>query len=231
MVVSITCRRGVVAHTHGSVEEVRTCQGAFSSVGGAPVRLTRAEADLLALAARGYLDGRIAVSPAHREAVARLTERLAPATRYGRAELSAELRAPAVADGPFARREPSDPWAGVDALRDRAAALLVRRERDALVGYFASRVNGGPVKFYRLRRVVEGKWAGRTFVDAQGSDEFYPVRRPEALTAVLEAVLADPAGAALLYATELGRCSRCSRALTDEESRRAGMGPDCRALA
>lgn len=39
--------------------------------------------------------------------------------------------------------------------------------------------------------------------------------------------LENPAGAALRYAQELGRCSRCNRTLTDEASRARGLGPDC----
>lgn len=34
--------------------------------------------------------------------------------------------------------------------------------------------------------------------------------------------------AAKLYGTELGRCSRCNRTLTDETSRALGIGPECR---
>ena len=39
--------------------------------------------------------------------------------------------------------------------------------------------------------------------------------------------LENPAGAALRYAQELGRCSRCNRTLTDEASRARGLGPEC----
>jgi hypothetical protein len=39
--------------------------------------------------------------------------------------------------------------------------------------------------------------------------------------------LVNPAGAALRYARELGRCSRCNRHLTDEASRARGLGPEC----
>lgn len=39
--------------------------------------------------------------------------------------------------------------------------------------------------------------------------------------------LENPAGAALRYAQELGRCSRCNRHLTDEASRARGLGPEC----
>ena len=34
--------------------------------------------------------------------------------------------------------------------------------------------------------------------------------------------------ATALYGQEIGRCGRCNRHLTDEESRRVGLGPECR---
>jgi hypothetical protein len=128
-----------------------------------------------------------------------------------------------------------DVWTEVDELRDRVARLLVREERTSTgavrkVGYFAIR-HMHATKFYRVTRPLDGKWAGRVFVDAQASDDYHAVRSPAGLRVALAGILADPAGAALLYAGELGRCSRCARTLTDEESRAAGMGPDCRAIA
>lgn len=40
-------------------------------------------------------------------------------------------------------------------------------------------------------------------------------------------VIADQQGAARAYARELGRCARCGLELTDEQSRRWGVGPEC----
>jgi hypothetical protein len=37
----------------------------------------------------------------------------------------------------------------------------------------------------------------------------------------------DVAGALAAYGREIGRCGRCHRTLTDEDSRAAGLGPDC----
>jgi hypothetical protein len=129
---------------------------------------------------------------------------------------------------------PNDVWGPVNTLRERIAVELVRTEGTTSgqrkVGYFARRVDG-VVKFYRVQQPVDGRHAGRVFVDGQGSDEYFPVKNPAALAAVLTDILADPTAAARLYASELGRCSRCARTLTDEASRAAGMGPDCRALA
>lgn len=118
-------------------------------------------------------------------------------------------------------------WGKVNELRAEVARHLVRKEGKKLVGYFAVHVEG-VVKFYRVKKMIEGNWAGKVFVDAQASDDYYPVRSPETLAGVLTAIASDPAAAALLYANELNRCSRCGRTLTDETSRAVGMGPECR---
>lgn len=122
-------------------------------------------------------------------------------------------------------------WAHVNDLRAQAKEHLVREERGKKVGYFALLTQEGPhdvVKFYRVRTGnAKGKWRHHLFVDAQASDDFYPVKQKDSLTAVLEGILADPEAAGLLYATELGRCCRCRRTLTDETSRARGMGPEC----
>lgn len=121
-------------------------------------------------------------------------------------------------------------WEMVRHLRDELAALLVRTERGKKIGYFAL-LDGTTdiVKFYRVRTGrAGGKWAYNLFLDAQASDEFWPVRDYHTTRNVLDGILADPAAAALLYATELGRCCRCNRTLTDETSRALGIGPDCR---
>lgn len=127
---------------------------------------------------------------------------------------------------------PRPDWGFINELRSRVAALLVRRERGQRIGYFAlvdSRSEA--VKFYRVRTGRSGgKWEHSLFVDAQASDDYWPVRDSRTLHMVLDGILADPTAAALLYATELGQCSRCARTLTDETSRALGIGPDCRKL-
>jgi hypothetical protein len=82
------------------------------------------------------------------------------------------------------------------------------------------------VKFYRVDRPTEGRWAGRTFVKVQASDDLHPVRGTAA-RAVLEAIAVDPKAAMLRYGLELGHCGKCGRTLTDEDSRAAGIGPVC----
>lgn len=122
-------------------------------------------------------------------------------------------------------------WGEVNILRSQIRYHLHREERKRKIGYFALlAADGGTdrVKFYRVRTGSTGsKWAQHLFVDAQASGDFYPVRAKETVAAVLEGILADPGAASLLYATELGRCCRCARLLTDETSRARGIGPEC----
>lgn len=95
-----------------------------------------------------------------------------------------------------------------------------------LAGYYAIPLDG-TLHYFRVRNVEAGRWAGRTFVDEQASDDFYPVRGQRA-TQVLAAIKADPEAGAR-YGQTIGRCWRCRRTLTDETSRALGIGPDCRA--
>lgn len=122
-------------------------------------------------------------------------------------------------------------WAPVNALREQIKSHLHRKVRNALVGHFALRApqdEGGMVKFYRVKLITGGQWAGKVFVDAQASDDFWPVKAPVALQWILSGIVADPHAAEELYGTELGQCYRCNRTLTDETSRALGIGPECR---
>lgn len=123
------------------------------------------------------------------------------------------------------------PWSQVNTLRDQVKPHLHRKVRNAQVGHFALRApadEGGAVKFYRVKMMTGGNWSGKVFVDAQASDDFWPVRAPAALEWILGGIVADPQSAATLYGTELGQCYRCNRTLTDETSRALGIGPECR---
>lgn len=85
----------------------------------------------------------------------------------------------------------------------------------------------GVTKFYRITK-GKNAWAGRTFIEAQASDDHYPVRSFAARNEVLRAISVNPAEAATRYGVELGSCHRCGRTLTDETSRALGIGPECR---
>jgi Family of unknown function (DUF6011) len=95
-------------------------------------------------------------------------------------------------------------------------------------GYYAIDIDD-TVKFYRVDRPTEGKWAGRTFVSVQASDEFHSLRNSETRNNVLAAILAQgPDTATARYGQLIGRCGVCNRTLTDEISRSLGIGPICR---
>lgn len=84
------------------------------------------------------------------------------------------------------------------------------------------------VKFYRVARPTEGRWAGFTFLSIQASDELHPIKNPDAKRQILADIAKDPAAASRLYGQEIGSCGVCGRTLTDETSRAYGIGPICR---
>lgn len=95
-------------------------------------------------------------------------------------------------------------------------------------GRYAVEVEG-ILRFYRVDKPTEGRWAGYTFLNRQASDDFFPVRDRTEKVKVLGLIDADPRAAAIRYGLELGVCSLCGRVLTDPDSRAAGVGPICAA--
>lgn len=85
---------------------------------------------------------------------------------------------------------------------------------------------GSDVKFYRVRRPSTGKYAGRTYIDLEVSDETIRMPWKESASA-LDRIAADPMAAAVLYGQETKRCAICHRRLTQQESRERGIGPKC----
>lgn len=92
----------------------------------------------------------------------------------------------------------------------------------------------GVLKFFRVDRPQEpSRWAGYTFLKSlRGGPHGAPaegnIRAPEYKLEVLEQIAQDPKGAAERYGQELGECGICGRTLTDETSRKIGIGPVCR---
>lgn len=86
----------------------------------------------------------------------------------------------------------------------------------------------GTLKFYKVNSPTEGRWAGRTFVDVQASDELHAIRNPNERRAILAKIAEDVQGAMLRYGQQLGHCGHCGRTLTNELSRELGIGPICR---
>lgn len=100
---------------------------------------------------------------------------------------------------------------------------------DVAAGWYAiDGTDGRETRFYRVDRPTAGRWAGRTFLKVQSSDDFWPVRDTREVERVLLEIAMDPVAAGKRYGVEIGRCCRCNRTLTDDESRAAGIGPICR---
>lgn len=122
----------------------------------------------------------------------------------------------------------------VSGLIDALKALPWREARATVdlpevpAGRYAVTTEAGPLAFYRVSRPTEGRWAGRTFVAVQASDDEHPVRG-QAAAAVLAKIATDPEAASRAYGREIGACGVCGRTLTDEASRAAGIGPVCAA--
>src|SRR5690606_17910688 len=95
-----------------------------------------------------------------------------------------------------------------------------------LDGNYAVREDG-VVKFYRVS--TKGKWKN---VQVRASDQLYPIRGKAGIAILHQIDRAGLAESRLVLVTGLGRCCKCGRSLTDEESRanarvNGGYGPDC----
>jgi hypothetical protein len=66
-----------------------------------------------------------------------------------------------------------------------------------------------------------------TFVDVWASDTRWPVKNPTEKARILNAIKNDP-DAGPRFGREIGACWVCGRTLTDELSRKLGIGPVCR---
>jgi hypothetical protein len=94
-------------------------------------------------------------------------------------------------------------------------------------GNYAVR-EGGVVKFYR---VSTGK-SGFKNVQVRASDELHMLLGKAGIAVLHRIVEAGLAKSQMLFVTELERCCKCGRSLTDENSRtnarvNGGYGPDC----
>lgn len=103
--------------------------------------------------------------------------------------------------------------------------------------YAAAKNERGTLSFVRMDKVERGKWADFVFVKAyiggddsmrlgmQGPDsDEYRGQWPE----VLRNVAADVTAAVRTFGLELGVCGVCNTPLTNETSRREGIGPVCK---
>lgn len=100
---------------------------------------------------------------------------------------------------------------------------------DIPAGHYAikSLTGNNDLDFFRVdRKGEDGK--GRTFIKRVIGGRPDKNIRFSQYRDVLECIEVDIEGAAILYGQQIGRCYRCNRHLTDELSRKLGIGPDCR---
>lgn len=83
--------------------------------------------------------------------------------------------------------------------------------------------------FYKVDRPEEGKWAGKVFVKLMVSDE--ERRLSWATTKSVLAKIAETGAeaASAAYGREFKHCGVCGRGLSNDDSRKRGIGPDCAA--
>lgn len=85
------------------------------------------------------------------------------------------------------------------------------------------------LKFYLVDKPQEGRWKGYTFLKVFASDNLWPIKDTNHRTQILKIIQKDPKAAAVRYGNEIGRCWKCHRKLTKQESRELGIGPICAA--
>lgn len=95
-------------------------------------------------------------------------------------------------------------------------------------GRYALSEPDGTVKFYQVDKPQEGKWAGWTFLKVLASDTPYPIKDRATKQSILDRIAVNPNAAMARYGQEIGSCGLCGRTLTDETSRKLGIGPICR---
>jgi hypothetical protein len=100
---------------------------------------------------------------------------------------------------------------------------------DVPAGHYAVESHGdNDLLFVRVDRPTEGQYAGRTFMKMiVGGHPDQPIRGAHVRPILERIMAAGPENAARLYGQQIGRCARCNRSLTDQESRERGFGPEC----
>lgn len=97
-------------------------------------------------------------------------------------------------------------------------------------------ITGLPMTFYQINNVDKGKYAGNVFVrEVQGaklSKENLGRQRPGEMYrgrayADMTAIILDPDATMGDYGRQIGQCALCFKTLTDEVSRKVGIGPKC----
>lgn len=99
-------------------------------------------------------------------------------------------------------------------------------------GYYATKSTSGnnDLDFWFVRIQKDGRYAGfRSVSRVLGGRGTQRIRGGEQVAALRAILAAGTDAAGKLFASELGRCRKCGRDLTDDTSRELGIGPVCRA--
>ncbi len=125
---------------------------------------------------------------------------------------------------------PGQPYKGgnVELLAEILENLQPLTQSSVPQGYFAtaSRTGNNDLDFWAVKIKDDVTTVKRVI----GGHADTPVRKAEAIAALAMIVETGVDTAGMLFAQELGHCMRCNRTLTDQESRAAGRGPECRGL-
>lgn len=120
-----------------------------------------------------------------------------------------------------AEAEGDDPFAKPPAPTTAAAAAHARIPE----GRYALG-EGDAVEFFQVDRPATGKWAGFTFVSRLQGDASTRVQGEEKAK-ILASIGRSPLEAAQRYGKRTLVCGRCGRRLTNPDSLRLGIGPEC----
>jgi hypothetical protein len=130
-----------------------------------------------------------------------------------------------------------DQIAADKAARTGGTATLTRTQQPVSTdpvpaGRYALELPGHPddrpsIRFYKVDRPTEGRWAGFVFLKVQAGDDEHPIKARDEKARILAAIGADIKGAMLRYGREIGACGHCGRTLTNDDSRARGIGPVC----
>lgn len=227
--MSIKCGRCSLYHE--SVDDVRAC---FNGQNVASEKPERAAGDSLTSKQVGMVSillkklGLVWTGPTPIESLDKWVEGRTLIDQLKQAELDKAHGKPW--DAPEGTKVSARPTGNDSA--ERSPSRPHPRLPDVPAGFYAtpSATGNNDYDFWSVDRPTEGRWAGRTFVDRViGGRSNTPVRGATARQA-LEAINSEGIEVARIrFAQELGRCWKCGRHLTDDESRRLGIGPVCRA--
>lgn len=225
-----TIRCGKCKSIHSSIEDVKVCYAGHPSVDSAKrpslaARIDHADHDeLLPCERNAIATGRV---PAANLAAPMATKKQLDFI----GKLRSERNLGDTAVGILTKQEAS---MAIQLLLDMPVPQVAANVTTSLAlnevpkGYYAIDMDD-TVKFYRVDCPTTGKWAGRTFVSVQASDDFHSIKAPAARAAILSAIAEQGiATSTARYGVLIGRCGVCNRTLTDETSRALGIGPVCR---